>query len=124
MNLLLDTHALLWWLADEPLSERARAEIADPGNAVAVSAASIWEVALKRALGKVTAPDGLALAVEETGFDLLAITAQHAEAAGELPPHHRDPFDRMLIAQAGIEGLVVVTRDAAFEPYDVSMLAC
>jgi PIN domain nuclease of toxin-antitoxin system len=124
VNLLLDTHALLWWLADVELTTPARAAIADPENLVVVSAASVWEASIKRALGKLDAPGGLADVVVTSGFEPLAITHAHADAAGELPPHHRDPFDRMLVAQARTEGLTIVTRDRAFDDYDVARMAC
>lgn len=124
MNLLLDTHALLWWLADEPLSQQARAAIEARENIVAVSAASVWEISIKRSLGKLrTGPDLLEV-IDSAGFERLAISLDHAEAAGALPHHHRDPFDRMLIAQATALDLVIVTRDAAFDAYAVELLAC
>ena len=120
MNLLLDTHVLLWWLAGAPqLSEATVEVIADPANLVAVSAASIWEISIKAALGKLRTDASIAEAVAEAGFEPLPIDFAHAEAAGALPDHHRDPFDRMLIAQAMIEGFVIVTRDPAFAAYGV-----
>lgn len=122
MNLLLDTHVLLWWLADIELRPETGELIADPDNLVAVSAASVWEVSIKRALGKVHAPPGLDNAIEASGFEPLDITAAHAERAGSLPPHHRDPFDRMLVAQAQEEDLAVITRDVAFDAYDVRIV--
>ena len=122
MRLLLDTHALLWWLADEGLSEQARAAIADPANFVAVSAASAWEISVKKALGKLTAPDDLEQAVLTGGFAALPISIADAIAAGALPRHHEDPFDRMLIAQASAEGLTIVTRDKRFTDYGVALL--
>ena len=119
-RLLLDTHVLLWSLDDSPvLSRRLRGQLEDPENDVFVSAASGWEIAVKRALGKLRAPDDLEASVREQGFTLLPITFHHAEQAGALPPHHGDPFDRMLIAQAQIEGLVLVTRDARVRLYGV-----
>ena len=118
MRLLLDAHALLWWLADDPeLQQGARVLIADPGNDVFVSAATIWEVAIKRALGKLEAPAGLASMIAEAGFLEAPVTAAHAEAAGSLEPHHRDPFDRMLVAQAQALEATVVTRDPVFARY-------
>lgn len=124
MNLLLDTHALLWWLADEELSAPARAAIADPDRLVAVSAATVWEISIKRQLGKLEAPNDLLDAIAASGFEPLDITIGHADAAGALPPHHRDPFDRMLVAQARAEGLAIVTRDPAIEAYGVDTLPC
>ena len=124
MILLLDAHAVLWWLADEAaLDAAARSAIADPTNGVLVSAATIWEIEIKRALGKLDAPAGLLDAVEEAGFDVLPITGPDAELAGSLPAHHRDPFDRMLVAQADRVGAIVVSRDAAFMAYGVDVLS-
>jgi PIN domain nuclease of toxin-antitoxin system len=122
VRLLLDTHILLWWLADEDLSAPAREAIADPANLVAVSAASAWEISIKKALGKLTAPDDLEQQVREGGFVPLPISPAHGVAAGRLPRHHEDPFDRMLIAQARAERLTIVTRDKRFEDYDVALL--
>jgi PIN domain nuclease of toxin-antitoxin system len=118
MNLLLDTHVVLWALADpERLGELTRAAIVDRNNAVAVSAASVWEVEIKRAIGKLDAPDGFASRCTEAGYDEVPISFEHATRAGRLPPHHGDPFDRMLIGQALVEGFEIVTADAAFRPY-------
>ncbi len=124
MSLLLDTCALLWWLAGSQLSEEAAGRIADPGELVVVSAASIWEAAIKQALGKLTMPGPLAQVALEGGFEPLPITFEHAERAGSLPKHHRDPFDRMLVAQAQLEDLTIVTRDPSFAPYEVAILRC
>jgi PIN domain nuclease of toxin-antitoxin system len=121
--LLLDAHALLWWLGDDPtLQDGARTAIASPANHVLVSAATVWEIEIKRALGKLSAPDGLVDAVEKSGFQALPISLADAERASRLPPHHRDPFDRMLVAQAFRLGAVIVSRDDAFEPYDPEVL--
>jgi len=121
--LLLDAHAVLWWLADDPdLDPVARSAIADPTNDVLVSAATILEIAIKQALGKLAAPAGLVAAVEEAGFDVLPITGRDAESAGTLKAHHRDPFDRMLVAQADRVGAVVVSRDRAFLAYGAEVL--
>jgi PIN domain nuclease of toxin-antitoxin system len=122
VRLLLDTHALLWWLADEGLTDQARDAIADPDNLVMVSAASAWEISIKKALGKLSAPDDLERQVEESGFTPLSISVTHVVAAGQLPRHHDDPFDRMLIAQAYAEGLTIVTRDKRFADYNVATL--
>ncbi len=124
MRLLLDTHALLWWLGGKGLGPEAADRIADPHTLVAVSAASIWEAEIKARLGKVDLAGSLAEAVREEGFEPLAIRLEHAEVAGRLPLHHRDPFDRMLVAQALTEGFAVVTRDRAFDRYEVSVLPC
>jgi PIN domain nuclease of toxin-antitoxin system len=122
VRLLLDTHALLWWLADESLHPGAQDAIADPANLVAVSAASAWEISIKKALGKLAAPDDLEQQVEAGGFVPLPISTAHGTAAGQLPHHHDDPFDRMLIAQAFAEGLTIVTRDKRFDDYGVAVL--
>ena len=120
LRLLLDTHAFLWCLADPAkLSSSARTAIADPNNDVFVSAVTGWEIAVKRAQGHLTAPDNLAAIVEERGFTHLPLTFRHAEQAGLLPMHHRDPFDRFLIAQARAEGLVLVTKDARIPLYGI-----
>jgi PIN domain nuclease of toxin-antitoxin system len=121
--LLLDAHTVLWWLADDPtLEPAARSAIADPVNDVLVSAATVWEIAIKRALGKLDAPDGLTDALEVVGFVVLPIVDQDAEAAGALPPHHRDAFDRMLVAQAQRLGALIVSRDTAFALYEADVL--
>jgi len=121
--LLLDAHTVLWWLADDPtLHHSARSAIADPANDVLVSSASIWEIEIKRALGKLIAPTGLAGTLDEAGFGVLPITGDDAERAGSLPAHHRDPFDRMLVAQADRVGAVIVSRDDVFAKYVTDML--
>ncbi len=124
MTLLLDTHALLWWLADDPLEPAARTRIADPGELVRVSAVSLWEIAIKRAIGKLEFEGSLVSHVHDSGFEPLPITGDHGERAGALPLHHRDPFDRMLVAQAQAESLTLVTRDPAFDAYEVQLLRC
>jgi PIN domain nuclease of toxin-antitoxin system len=91
---------------------------------VVVSAASIWEAAIKRALGKLDAPEPLGQTAQDEGFEPLAISSDHAELAAQLPQHHRDPFDRMLVAQAVIEGLTIVSRDPVFDAYDVPVMRC
>jgi PIN domain nuclease of toxin-antitoxin system len=123
VRLLLDTHALLWAVSDpDELTERARDVLRDGRNNVLVSAASVWEIAIKRALGKLTAPDDLGPVLAAASFSPLPISLEHASLAGSLPPHHRDPFDRMLIAQAQLESLTIVTRDARFARYGVPLL--
>ena len=123
MRLLLDTHVVLWALADpERLRPSARAAIIDPANDVLASAATAWEIAIKTALGKLTAPTDLLRALDDSGIETLPITAVHALAAGALPPLHSDPFDRMLVAQAQAEGLALVTRDPKIAAYEVSVL--
>lgn len=119
-RLLIDTHALLWWLsADSALSATAAATIADPLNEPLVSTASLWEIAIKRSVGKLNAPDELPDTVTRGGFAWLPVEAEHAWAVRTLPRHHRDPFDRLLVAQSLVEGLPVVTADARFAPYGV-----
>lgn len=121
-RLLVETHALLWWLTDDAaLSAVAREAIADPANDPAVSAASIWEIAIKRFLGKLAAPDDLPDAIVGEGFTLLAVDARHAWRVRELPLHHRDPFDRLLAAQALTERMPIITADARFGAYGVEL---
>jgi PIN domain nuclease of toxin-antitoxin system len=122
VRLLLDTNALLWWLADAGLAVQAREAIADPANLVAVSAVSAWEISIKKALGKLAAPDDLEHQLQVGGFIPLPVTIAHGIAAGQLARHHDDPFDRMLIAQAIAEGLTMVTRDKRFGEYSVALL--
>lgn len=123
-RLLLDTHALLWWIATpERLSERTHEAISDLNNDVFVSAVRGWEIALKANLGKLQAPDNLAVVVERERFTPLAVTFSHGVQAGSLPLHHRDPFDRLLIAQAQTEGLLPVTRDARIRRYGLQTMA-
>jgi PIN domain nuclease of toxin-antitoxin system len=123
VSLLLDTHILLWWLSDDPLLPRAAREaIALPDSEVLVSAATVWEIAIKRAAGRLEAPDDLLEAIGANDFETLPITAIHAVVAGGLPPHHSDPFDRMLIAQARTETLTLVSVDGRFPQYDVELL--
>lgn len=122
MRLLLDTHILLWWLADDrKLAKNARATIANPDNDVLVSSASLWEVSIKAALGRLEVElDDLEDAISRNGFRSLPISFRHAITAGRLPAIHRDPFDRMLVAQAGVEELRVVSHDRVFERYGLS----
>lgn len=123
MNLLLDTHALLWWLDDHPtLSKKARTVIADGKNLVLVSAVVVWEIRIKQALGKLKVPQNFKHALDEQPFETLDVRVEHAHAVGDLPPHHRDPFDRMLVAQATVEGLTIVTRDLRFKKYKVPLI--
>lgn len=121
--LLLDAHALLWWLGDEPsLARPAHAAIADPANDVLVSAATVWELGIKRALGKVQVTASLGEAIDRAGFSGIPITLADAQTAATLPLHHRDPFDRMLVAQAGRLAATVVSRDRVFDAYGISRL--
>jgi PIN domain nuclease of toxin-antitoxin system len=125
VKLLLDTHAFLWWLMDDSkLKESARNALADSAATVYVSAASIWEIAIKTKLGKLDLED--IDPVEEIAandFVELPMRARHAHAAGSLPRHHDDPFDRMLIAQAQVEDMVLVSHDSKFEAYEVKLLS-
>jgi PIN domain nuclease of toxin-antitoxin system len=123
MILLLDTHVLLWWLDDpKQLSKEARGAIQNGGNPVYVSAAVAWEIAIKKALGKLDAPDDLEDVIAANRFLSLPITIPHALAVLSLPHHHRDPFDRILIAQALHEGFRLVNRDAEIAKYAVPQI--
>lgn len=123
MHLLLDTHIVLWWLADDGrLSRKARELIADPGNMPVVSAATAWEVAIKQALGKLRIDGDFEVAVQEQGFILLPITVRHATETGSLPPIHRDPFDRTLVAQARVENLPLLTADPRVLRYPANII--
>jgi PIN domain nuclease of toxin-antitoxin system len=120
MNLLLDTHVALWALSQpDRLAHDVQALLSDSSHSVYVSAATVWEVEIKRAIGKLSAPDGFAAECTDRGFDPLVIDLVHAERAGRLPLHHSDPFDRMLIAQAIEDDLLLVSDDRAFDAYDV-----
>lgn len=127
MRLLLDTHALLWWWKDDPrLSKRAAAAIADEANTVLVSAASAWEIATKHRIGKLPGVENALREFNELitadGFSHLAVAHNHAIKAGGLDAEHRDPFDRMLAAQAIIEGAVLITDDSAMKLFRVKCL--
>ncbi|HKT01427.1 MAG TPA: type II toxin-antitoxin system VapC family toxin [Rugosimonospora sp.] len=123
MSLLLDTHVALWGLAgDRALTEEFLDRLRhDPD--IYLSPVTIWEITIKQALGKLAGPADLAERVGDMGFRALPITNSHAALAGRLPPHHRDPFDRMLVAQATIEGLTLATRDPEVRKYEVETLA-
>lgn len=123
MRVLLDTHVLLWWLADDDrLTRPMRGAIQDERTTVLVSAVSAWEMAITAALGRLALPDGLEAELEAQGFDELPVTVQDGLAAGALPRHHDDPFDRMLIAQAQRRDLVLVSADSRFADYGVRLL--
>jgi PIN domain nuclease of toxin-antitoxin system len=123
MNLLLDTHVLLWWLDDNPgLSRRARTVIADGNNLVFVSAAVICEIQIKHALGKLKIPKNFRIVLDQQGFELLDITVEHAYAVGKLPLYHRDPFDRILVAQAKLENMILVSRDKRIKKYKIPLI--
>lgn len=131
MTLLVDTHTLLWALTTpDRLAEKQREALQDPTNTVFASAINIVEIAIKSSIGKLTVADslerdryaGLYTAITDSGFDMLAFTGTHAASVRTLPFHHRDPFDRMIIAQAIVEGYTVVTADAYFSAYPVKTL--
>ena len=121
MSLLLDTHVVLWWLTDDPTLAADLKDRLDHEPDVYVSAATIWEVAIKQSLGKLK-PDDLPERIRDSGFRHLDITAAHGIAAARLPLLHRDPFDRMLIAQAKAESLTLVTRNPEIAKYDLAVL--
>jgi PIN domain nuclease of toxin-antitoxin system len=127
LQLLLDTHAFLWWLAgDDALSVAAKTAIADEGNGIFVSAASTWEITTKHRIGKLSGAAAivadLGRAIADQGFIGLPISLRHGQVAGALPGPHRDPFDRMLIAQAMLENLVLVSNERPFDVYGVGRL--
>lgn len=124
MRLLLDTHVLIWSLSSPGrLPRRLVRRLEDPATVVFASAASTWEIAIKAALGKIDAsPDEVAAGIRETGFTELSVSVAHTCRLADLPNHHRDPFDRMLVAQALEEGLTLVTSDRALHSYPIPML--
>ncbi len=120
MRVLLDTHIFLWWNGQSGMiAEPLRKAIADPGNDIYVSAASVWEIGIKRALGKLGFAHKIVEAIVAHRFQLLPISGEHAEHAAELPPHHSDPFDRLLVAQADLEHMLLGTQDLKIRPYGV-----
>jgi len=122
MNYLLDTHILIWALENNSaLSQKARDVIIDGDNVIYVSTASVWEISIKQAIGKLTVPDNLLDELEIHRFTLLNITYEHAQLAGKLPFLHKDPFDRMLIAQAKVEKLTLISNDGYFSKYDLKL---
>ena len=124
MRLLLDTHLVLWWMNGEAsrISKKALAALGSEGIDPIVSAVTIWEVAIKRGLGKLEGPDDLLPQLQRAGVELLPIAARHADLVGALPLHHRDPFDRLLVAQAMLEGLALVSDDEALRRYKVEIV--
>lgn len=116
-KVLLDTHALIW-VIDDVVASNARVGL-ENAAAVYVSAATVWEIEIKRALGRLAAPDDLLTTVDRSGFKRLPITFEHASEAGRLPLLHHDPFDRILIAQARLEGMTLATSDEALKRYEV-----
>jgi PIN domain nuclease of toxin-antitoxin system len=123
-RLLLDTNVAVWLLLGDRdrVSPRAVHALEDTANDVAVSAASVWEIAIKRSLGKLTLPDGWTTALSRLGFDPMPVTAIHAAAVEDLPWHHRDPFDRLLVAQASVEVCALVTADSRLATYQIETL--
>jgi len=123
VKFLLDTHILLWFLENDcKLSEILREVITNPENLVFVSSVSAWEISIKQSLGKLIVPSNLKEALQFSQFEVLSMTLAHGIKVADLPTHHKDPFDRMLIAQALVEGLTVITVDKKFKLYDVQLL--
>ena len=127
MRLLLDTHAFLWFILDDPqLSAKADALISDPNNDIKVSPASYWEIAIKIGLRKYALPEPYEVFMDreiaDNAFHILHIEPKHTAVLTTLPPHHKDPFDRLMIAQAQIEGIPIVSVDVAFDPYGVTRI--
>ncbi len=123
MRFLIDTHTLLWWREDSPkLSARARREIADSNNEISVSVVTLWEIALKRSGGKLQFTDDLEQVIRDESFILVPIDFRHLRRAEGLPWFHKDPFDRMLIAQAMVEGTPLITNDRSLAPYGAPLL--
>jgi PIN domain nuclease of toxin-antitoxin system len=122
MRLLLDTHVVLWWRLDAPDLPRPVRRAVATADQVFVSAASAWEVAIKVALGKLRLDESFAAMVDDSAFERLPVSFEHAGRLQALPPHHADPFDRMLVAQAQVEGLTLVTADVMLGDYDVTIL--
>jgi len=122
VRVLVDSHVALWWLeGSASLGAKCR-QLVEQADEAYFSVVTPWELGIKRALGKLTMPDGLVAALQSGGFISLGISADHAERAPELPPHHRDPFDRMLIAQAQLEALTLVTADQMLGAYEVELV--
>jgi PIN domain nuclease of toxin-antitoxin system len=124
LKLLLDTHLVLWWMTGEAsrISKRALAALGSEGMDPVISAVTIWEAAIKRGLGKLESPSDLLPQLERAGVELLPVSARHADLVFSLPPHHRDPFDRLLVAQATLEGLPLVSNDPLLRRYDVEIV--
>ncbi|MEH1127634.1 type II toxin-antitoxin system VapC family toxin [Micromonospora sp. CPCC 206061] len=122
MRLLLDTHVVLWWLADDPTLSDTLKSVLDSEPDVYLSPVTVWEIAIKQAAGKIKEPADLPERLRNSGFKELSVTSEHAVAAGRLPMLHRDPFDRMLVAQARCADLMLVTRDADIRRYEVPVI--
>jgi len=123
-RLLLDTHLVVWWMNGEAsrISEKGLAALRSEGMEPVVSAVTIWEAAIKRGLGKLEVPDDMLTQIERAGVELLPVRARHADLVSSLPPHHGDPFDRLLVAQATVDGLPLVTDDESLQRYDVEVI--
>jgi PIN domain nuclease of toxin-antitoxin system len=125
MRCLVDTHALLWALGEpSALSSTAREALSDPANVVVVSSASLWECAIKMSLGKLDLPEDFFDSIPELGYEVLPVRIPHLNVYRTLPMHHRDPFDRMLVAQAKAEALTLISRDTVTAKYDIEILPC
>jgi PIN domain nuclease of toxin-antitoxin system len=122
VKLLLDTHAALWWLSGEAVGPEAERQLSDESNRVLLSAAVVWEVAIKRSLGKLEAPGNLVDVLVGAGATPAPITLEHAATVESLPHHHRDPFDRLLVAQATVERAAIVSADPQLRAYDVPVV--
>ena len=123
MRYLLDSHTLLWAVSQpKELSHQAREEITSSHNVLFVSLASLWELRIKESLGKIKLPEKFYHQLPEAGYELLALSLSHIDTFGKLPFHHRDPFDRMLVAQAMVEQLILMTRDEEIPHYEVNIL--
>jgi PIN domain nuclease of toxin-antitoxin system len=125
MRFLVDTHALLWALGEpSTLSQAARDAIADPSNLIVVSSVSLWECAIKASIGKLDLPEDFFDSIPEAGYEVMPIRISHLNVYRTLPMHHRDPFDRMLVAQARAEALTLISRDPEIAKYDIEILVC
>jgi PIN domain nuclease of toxin-antitoxin system len=123
LRLLLDSHALVWWLLEDPqLAPDVAEAIEDEANDVLASAVTVWEIEIKKTAGKLRLPGDVALQIQAAGFTPLPITYRHAHVAAQLPRHHGDPFDRMLVAQAMLEDASLVTADGVLDGYGVPIL--
>jgi PIN domain nuclease of toxin-antitoxin system len=125
MRFLVDTHALLWALGKpSALSQEARDAIGDPSNVIVVSSVSLWECAIKASIGKLDLPEDFFDSIPDAGYEVMPIRNSHLNLYRTLPMHHRDPFDRMLVAQARAETLTLISRDPEIAKYDLAILAC
>lgn len=124
MRLLLDTHLILWWMNGEAsrISEKALAALGSEDMEPVVSAVAIWEAAIKRRLGKLEVPGDMLTQIERSGVELLPVTVRHADFVSSLPAHHEDPFDRLLISQAMVEGMALASADEVLRRYDIELV--